>query len=301
MEDERGGAEKSLEAVALAAKAEGHEPTVMRFKLPFSRIILAPIAKLVIPKIIREIEHTIAESKPDEVHSQHFFAPICAKICEHREVPFYLYLRDMTNFGHFDRRDFSGVKRLLYQPFFAFYARAQKRAIRTADVVIANSEFMARRCREKFGVEAIVRYPEVDLSQFEGIKPSMEFIGMMGTSKSKGIDIFIELARRLPHERFLLAGRDLPTGLPPNIEFVGWARPREFYSRLKMLIVPSQWEEPFGRVAIEGMACGIPVLASAVGGLPETGAETVEDFASIDAWESAIRSALHRLDEKGIK
>ena len=35
-----------------------------------------------------------------------------------------------------------------------------------------------------------------------------------------------------------------------------------------MLLVPSQWQEPFGRVAFEALAAGVPVAASAVGGLP---------------------------------
>jgi len=299
MEDERGGAEKSLAKVAKKAEEQGHGVEVMKFMLPFSRILLAPFAKLFVKGMIRRIEQYITTVEPDEVHSQHFFAPLCAEICERRDVPFCLYLRDMTNFGHFDRRDFSGIKRIIYAPFFEYYARAQERAIRKADIVIANSEFMARKCMEKFDVEAIVQYPEIDVSKFSIVVPSMEFIGMMGTSKSKGIDVFIELARRFPRERFLLAGKDLQRGLPPNIEFIGWAEPREFFARLKMLIVPSQWEEPFGRVAIEGMACGVPVLASAVGGLPETGAQTVADFTNIEAWEKTLRALLEQKSDRG--
>jgi glycosyltransferase involved in cell wall biosynthesis len=36
-----------------------------------------------------------------------------------------------------------------------------------------------------------------------------------------------------------------------------------------VVVVPSQWEEPFGRVVIEAMAAGRPVLASRSGGIPE--------------------------------
>lgn len=40
--------------------------------------------------------------------------------------------------------------------------------------------------------------------------------------------------------------------------------------RHRMLIVPSRWEEPFGIVALEGIACGCVVIASSGGGLPES-------------------------------
>lgn len=37
----------------------------------------------------------------------------------------------------------------------------------------------------------------------------------------------------------------------------------------RVLVVPSRWQEPFGVVALEGLACGLRVVASDVGGLPE--------------------------------
>ncbi len=37
----------------------------------------------------------------------------------------------------------------------------------------------------------------------------------------------------------------------------------------RLLVFPSEWYEPFGRVAIEAFACGTPVIASAMGGMAE--------------------------------
>jgi glycosyltransferase involved in cell wall biosynthesis len=36
-----------------------------------------------------------------------------------------------------------------------------------------------------------------------------------------------------------------------------------------VIVVPSVWEEPFGRTVIEALSTGRPVIASAIGGIPE--------------------------------
>jgi Glycosyl transferases group 1 len=43
----------------------------------------------------------------------------------------------------------------------------------------------------------------------------------------------------------------------------------EIYSSTSLLLMPSQWEEAFGRVALEACANGIPVVVSKIEGIPE--------------------------------
>ena len=60
--------------------------------------------------------------------------------------------------------------------------------------------------------------------------------------------------------------------LGDRCRFLGVVPPAEIqrYYRLgDLLVVPSEFEEPFGMVAIEGMAAGVPVLVARKGGLPE--------------------------------
>ncbi len=54
-----------------------------------------------------------------------------------------------------------------------------------------------------------------------------------------------------------------------HMEFVGTVKIEKFLPQLNFLIVPSQWNEPFGRVVIEANSYGIPVIASNKGGIPE--------------------------------
>jgi glycosyltransferase involved in cell wall biosynthesis len=50
-------------------------------------------------------------------------------------------------------------------------------------------------------------------------------------------------------------------------------RPRaevaEVYRQADVVVVPSRWAEPFALTVMEGMAAGVPVVASAIGGIPE--------------------------------
>src|SRR5690606_10381337 len=66
---------------------------------------------------------------------------------------------------------------------------------------------------------------------------------------------------------------------------------RPLYSRARLLLAPSQWREAWGRVATEAQVNGIPVLASARGGLPESvgpGGLLVEHDAPLEAWLAAF-------------
>jgi glycosyltransferase involved in cell wall biosynthesis len=106
----------------------------------------------------------------------------------------------------------------------------------------------------------------------------------------KGIDVLVEAANRFGanhrNARVLLIGQPIwheteQDGLDyieelrrlaseVRIDFLG---PHfdlvPFYRAADVVVAPSVWPEPFGRVVIEAMACGRPVLASRVGGIPE--------------------------------
>ena len=57
-----------------------------------------------------------------------------------------------------------------------------------------------------------------------------------------------------------------------SVEYLGEVSPAErdqLFAESYATLMPGSWPEPFGLVAIESMACGTPVIARRVGGLPE--------------------------------
>jgi glycosyltransferase involved in cell wall biosynthesis len=71
-----------------------------------------------------------------------------------------------------------------------------------------------------------------------------------------------------------------------GIEYLGALAAKEKYDVLgssRALLLPIDWEEPFGLVAIEAMACGTPVIAYARGALPEIIEDGVTGFVVRDA------------------
>ena len=66
-----------------------------------------------------------------------------------------------------------------------------------------------------------------------------------------------------------------------EIEFVGWLQRRQSESLLAnsdLLVMPSLWPEPFGLSGLEAGAHGVPVVAFAVGGIPEWLADDVNGY-----------------------
>jgi len=73
-------------------------------------------------------------------------------------------------------------------------------------------------------------------------------------------------------ERHQLEDLVLQLGLKNRVKFTGSLNGEKLVSCLnkhRFILVPSLWEEPFGNVALEGMACGCVPIVSDGGGLPD--------------------------------
>jgi glycosyltransferase involved in cell wall biosynthesis len=120
----------------------------------------------------------------------------------------------------------------------------------------------------------------------------------------KGIRVLLDAwkvaSANIPHLELVLVGDgplrdDLMTEAFDRVRFLGWADLESVSARMlsaRALVVPSQWYEIIGLVALEAFAAGLPVLASDIGGLGEAvgelGAEWLVPPDDRDAWAAAL-------------
>lgn len=152
------------------------------------------------------------------------------------------------------------------------------------------------------------RSDAAEASSMSGAEIVVGFVGRL--VPEKGIGILLDAAARDPQLRLRLAGsgpseaalrkETSERGLDERVEFVGALPPGAlpgFYRTLDVLAVPSlttaRWTEQFGRVAVEAMACGVPVVASDAGALPDVvgGAGLIVPQGDAALLASAIREA----------
>jgi glycosyltransferase involved in cell wall biosynthesis len=172
------------------------------------------------------------------------------------------------------------------------------------DLVVTNSEFMADGIRQ-LGAEATF-LPSVFPPAAYKMTPVRERVLFVNPVPKKGVEIALYLAERRPDIPFVfsLAWRIEPGVLRQlrrrartlgNVEIRKPTHdPATLYRDCRILLVPSQWEEPWPRVASEAQISGIPAIASHVGGLPEAvgpGGILVAPPDSRQAWLDALSTA----------
>ena len=98
-----------------------------------------------------------------------------------------------------------------------------------------------------------------------------------------------------PGERQRLAARVAATALAGRVELVGFVeRPADLLARAAVYVQPSRFE-PQGLAILEAMAVGIPVVASAVGGIPEVVRDGVNGLLVRAGDPVALAAAIERL------
>ena len=76
------------------------------------------------------------------------------------------------------------------------------------------------------------------------------------------------------------------------------AEKNKYLGQAKALLFPIEWDEPFGMVMIEAMACGTPVIAFKRGSVPEVVDNLLTGFIANDATEMEQKVAEIRVIDR---
>jgi glycosyltransferase involved in cell wall biosynthesis len=168
-----------------------------------------------------------------------------------------------------------------------------ERIMRRADKIISNSkwtlEITVPKDYPRRRTEVI--YNGVDTKKFRRVKTNIkdelgcEFLSttVCRLLPQKGVEYLIRALGKIEDDfKAIVIGRGPEFGKMKSLakklgvqkrikivtEFISDEKLRGYYSASDFFILPSLWE-PFGIVLIEAMACGNPVIATKVGGIPE--------------------------------
>ncbi len=153
-----------------------------------------------------------------------------------------------------------------------------------ADSVWVASEAVQEHYRKKLAVESTpipnvidrdrVHCPDIQRAHLTFITPQPTkgvrwFSRIASEVSKKRDDIPILVVKGRATEQWLHNG-DIDPSEIRNLRIMPTTQdPRDFYRITRAVLMPSLWEEGFGRVAVECLVNGIPVLASRRGALPE--------------------------------
>lgn len=168
--------------------------------------------------------------------------------------------------------------------------------------VISNSRFTSNLFKKEFGLESKVIYNIFNRDSYKTTAQD-QYVTFINPVEVKGRKIALELARNNPDIKFLFVegwrlneeDKQELLKITKQLGNVIWLDRlhdmRKVYSKTRILLVPSQLEEAWGRVVSEAHVSGIPVLASDIGGLPESvgpGGKLINPK-EIDDWQQALR------------
>ncbi|HET6736531.1 D-inositol-3-phosphate glycosyltransferase [Mycobacterium sp.] len=209
-------------------------------------------------------------------------------------------------------------------------AVGEQQVVDEADRLIVNTEHEAQQLVSLHNADPAridVVHPGVDLEMFTpgdrgaaraalGLAADEQMLAFVGRIQPlKAPDVLLRAAAKLPGVRVVIAGGPSGSGLqaPDTLirlaaelgisDRVTFLPPQSrdelvnLYRAADLVAVPS-YSESFGLVAVEAQACGTPVVAAAVGGLPVAVRDgvsgTLVDGHDVDDWAQAIGALLQR-------
>ena len=155
-----------------------------------------------------------------------------------------------------------------------------------ASQILTCSPYLSGYYRETTGIESEGIVSPINWQDVLSNEESRSFVTFVNPSLAKGAALFARLADMLGSRRpdipilVVQSAADAASlNSIPGIDFSQYPqimaappvpRPREFFELTRIMLVPSVFAEPFGRVAAEALINGVPPIVSDRGSLPET-------------------------------
>lgn len=182
-----------------------------------------------------------------------------------------------------------------------------------------NYVFISERQREalNFLPNSQVIYNGIPVEKFQFNETSEDYIAFLGRiAPDKGIIQAIQIAKDA-NEKLVIAAKVDPSDQKfyeeqvkhlidgEQIKFIGEVDlegKNQLLRNAKALIFPIQWEEPFGLVMVEALACGTPVVALNRGSVPEVIQDGVNGLICNSEQEATSRlSEVSKIDRKNCR
>src|SRR6185295_19157570 len=165
---------------------------------------------------------------------------------------------------------------------FGYY---EPRYFADVDHAFTCSRYLTDVYREKVGLISTPIEPPIDWSTVVAPADSRAFVTFVHPALHKGLLLFARLAdmlgSRQPDIPILVVQSGQSAGALngiPGIDFSKYPQimaappvptPADYFALTRILLVPSVWAEPFGRVAAEAMINGVPPIVGNRGALPD--------------------------------
>ena len=161
-----------------------------------------------------------------------------------------------------------------------------------------------QQCRQEKMPRMRTIHHGIDLATYELRNEKQQYLSFIGRiAPIKGVHLAIEVAKRAgiplkiagdvqPMYRDYFEAKVKPHIDGQFIEYIGLADLRgknELLGNSLAMLFPIQWNEPFGLVMVEAMACGTPVLALGGGSVPEVVKDGVSGYICRSVRELAQR------------
>lgn len=163
------------------------------------------------------------------------------------------------------------------------YHWRRKTWVNMVDYYIMSTEF-GRKKYVDFGIPAskiVVKSNVIYPNHFKNKKDGRYGLYIGRLSQEKGVDVLLEAWKHIDEFPLKIMGdgplfNDLNKYVADenikNVEFLGFVSSQDYLNHIQsasFLVIPSVCYENFPCVVSEALACGIPIIASELGGMPE--------------------------------